>query len=124
MASSRERSLSRQPLLRRRASMGSSEVNEIEDNAIEMSSNGIHIDGTKSDRIKKNLNKYEQLFGIDEESSCQPTTSKKELWSYYLYYNVSANLLLGFLYSNWRSLGRQWSRAAKLFSSPLSKCSE
>lgn len=72
--------------------MGSPEVNEIEDNAIEMNGNGIHVDGTKSDRIKKNLNKYEQLFGIDEESSTQPTTSRNELWSYYLYYNVSANL--------------------------------
>ncbi|KAF7935323.1 uncharacterized protein EAE97_008230 [Botrytis byssoidea] len=86
-SSSGERSLSRQPLLRRRASMGSPEVDEIEDNAIEMNDNGMHIDGTKSDRIKKNLNKYEQLFGIDEESSSQPTTSRKELWSYYLYYN-------------------------------------
>ncbi|OQE46700.1 hypothetical protein PENCOP_c001G08446 [Penicillium coprophilum] len=33
------------------------------------------------------LEAYERLFGVDEDSYEQPTTSRKELWSYYLYYN-------------------------------------
>ncbi|KAJ5643929.1 uncharacterized protein N7484_006436 [Penicillium longicatenatum] len=30
---------------------------------------------------------YERLFGVDEDAYDQPTTTRKELWSYYLYYN-------------------------------------
>ncbi|KAJ5594855.1 uncharacterized protein N7459_001063 [Penicillium hispanicum] len=33
------------------------------------------------------LAEYEQLFGVDEDAYEQPTTTRKELWSYYLYYN-------------------------------------
>lgn len=33
------------------------------------------------------LEEYERLFGVDEEAYEQPTTTRKELWSYYLYYN-------------------------------------
>ncbi|KAJ5185324.1 Major facilitator superfamily domain general substrate transporter [Penicillium cf. griseofulvum] len=33
------------------------------------------------------LEEYERLFGVDEDSYEQPTTTRKELWSYYLYYN-------------------------------------
>ena len=33
------------------------------------------------------LDEYEQLFGVDEDAYEQPTTTRKELWSYYLYYN-------------------------------------
>ena len=47
------------------------------------------IDASKSKEIKENLEKYEQLFGADEDAFEQPTTTRKELWSYYLYYNVS-----------------------------------
>lgn len=39
------------------------------------------------------LQEYERLFGVDEDAYEQPTTSRKELWSYYLYYNGSALLL-------------------------------
>lgn len=49
----------------------------------------IAVEATKSKQIKENLEKYEQLFGADEDAYEQPTTSRKELWSYYLYYNVS-----------------------------------
>lgn len=49
----------------------------------------IAVEATKSKQIKENLEKYEQLFGADEDAYDQPTTSRKELWSYYLYYNVS-----------------------------------
>lgn len=38
------------------------------------------------------LEEYERLFGIDEESYEQPTTTRKELWSYYLYYNGKLRL--------------------------------
>lgn len=51
------------------------------------------IDGTKSKQIKENLQRYEQLFGADEDAFDQPTTTRKELWSYYLYYNVGSKCL-------------------------------
>lgn len=51
------------------------------------------IDDTKKKEIKENLAKYEQLFGADEDAFVQPTTTRKELWSYYLYYNVSSESL-------------------------------
>jgi hypothetical protein len=35
---------------------------------------------------------YERLFGIDDLLNDQPTTSRRELWSYYLYYNGEATL--------------------------------
>ena len=47
------------------------------------------LSGMKTKQIKENLEKYEQLFGADEDAFVQPTTTRKELWSYYLYYNVS-----------------------------------
>lgn len=46
-------------------------------------------DGIQTQQIKENLQKYEQLFGADEDVFEQPTTTRKELWSYYLYHNVS-----------------------------------
>jgi hypothetical protein len=63
---------------------------ENNDSTIQTNGDEISLDKTETNRIKKNLEKYEQLFGIDEESSGQPTTTRKELWSYYLYCNVSA----------------------------------
>ena len=50
--------------------------------------NGVEVDTDKANQIKENLQKYEQLFGADEDAFDQPTTTRKELWSYYLYYNV------------------------------------
>jgi hypothetical protein len=46
----------------------------------------------KAKQIRENLEKYEHLFGADEDAFDQPTTTRKELWSYYLYYNVSFQL--------------------------------
>jgi hypothetical protein len=54
--------------------------------------NAITVDASKSKDIKENLEKYEQLFGADEDSFEQPTTTRKELWAYYLYYNVSGRV--------------------------------
>lgn len=34
-----------------------------------------------------NRDEYERLFGVDELLDKQPTTTRRELWSYYLYYN-------------------------------------
>ena len=34
-----------------------------------------------------NRDEYERLFGVDELLDEQPTTTRRELWSYYLYYN-------------------------------------
>ncbi|GAD95565.1 hypothetical protein PVAR5_4210 [Paecilomyces variotii No. 5] len=42
---------------------------------------------SKQKRIRQNIEEFEQLFAVDEEAYNQPTTTKKELWSYYLYYN-------------------------------------
>ncbi|KAI9650032.1 hypothetical protein NHQ30_000045 [Ciborinia camelliae] len=83
---SRIQSPSRVPLLIGRTSMNSPEVNQIDDSTT-TNGGGINLDEAKVNRIKKDINKYEQLFGIDEESSDQPTTTRKELWSYYLYSN-------------------------------------
>ena len=52
-----------------------------------------NINPTKTKEIKENLEKYEQLLGTDEDSFVQPTTTKKELWAYYLYYNVCRPIL-------------------------------
>lgn len=49
----------------------------------------INIDETQKKEIRENLERYEQLFGADEDAFEQPTTSRWELWAYYLYYNVS-----------------------------------
>ncbi|TVY80823.1 Autophagy-related protein [Lachnellula suecica] len=43
----------------------------------------------KAKHIEQNLQKYQQLFEADEDAFNQPTTTRKELWSYYLYYNGS-----------------------------------
>jgi hypothetical protein len=51
-----------------------------------------NMDESRKKEIKENLQKYEQLFGADEDAFVQPTTTRKELWSYYLYYNVSSDL--------------------------------
>lgn len=38
-------------------------------------------------QARRTLEEYERLFGVDEDAYEQPTTTRKELWSYYLYYN-------------------------------------
>lgn len=40
-----------------------------------------------SSQPRATLQEYERLFGVDEDAYEQPTTTRKELWSYYLYYN-------------------------------------
>lgn len=40
---------------------------------------------------RNTLEEYERLFGVDEDAYEQPTTTRKELWSYYLYYNGKAS---------------------------------
>lgn len=46
------------------------------------------IDESSKRKLKENLEQYEQLFRADEDAFDQPTTTRKELCSYYLYYNV------------------------------------
>lgn len=48
---------------------------------------GKATDVTATPQIHPSLEEYERLFGVDEDAYEQPTTSRKELWSYYLYYN-------------------------------------
>lgn len=38
-------------------------------------------------QLHPSLEEYERLFGVDEDAYEQPTTTRRELWSYYLYYN-------------------------------------
>ena len=47
---------------------------------------------TDQGQIASNVGDYERLFGVDEDAFEQPTTTRKELWSYYLYYNGSCSL--------------------------------
>jgi hypothetical protein len=74
--------------------MGESDIGVSSQNDVppHVTAAGPDIEDTKSKQIKENLQKYEQLFGADEDAFEQPTTTRKELWSYYLYYNVSPNV--------------------------------
>lgn len=47
------------------------------------------VEGATSEheRLLSNLVEFERLFGVDEDAYEQPTTTRRELWSYYLYYN-------------------------------------
>lgn len=64
----------------------SSSDNEISPQAIQNP-----VDETKTDELRKKLDQYERLFRVDENALRQPTTTRRELWSYYLYYNASAS---------------------------------
>lgn len=89
MSSSSETASVRQ-LLSEDSSMNEfTRVNRLEDTALKhLSAETADIDVAKANQIKENLRRYEQLFGADEDAFKQPTTTRKELWSYYLYYNV------------------------------------
>lgn len=39
------------------------------------------------EELGSNLSEFDRLFGVGEDAYEQPTTTRKELWSYYLYYN-------------------------------------
>ncbi|KAJ5550988.1 hypothetical protein N7461_005686 [Penicillium sp. DV-2018c] len=45
----------------------------------------VHV--TATTQPPSTLEEYERLFGVDEDAYEQPTTTRRELWSYYLYYN-------------------------------------
>lgn len=49
--------------------------------------NDATVDVTSATQPHSTLEEYERLFGVDEDAYEQPTTTRKELWSYYLYYN-------------------------------------
>lgn len=49
----------------------------------------VEVTTTEQERVRSNLEEFERLFGVDEDAYEQPTTTRKELWSYYLYYNGS-----------------------------------
>ncbi|KAJ5601563.1 hypothetical protein N7510_011097 [Penicillium lagena] len=48
------------------------------------SKNGAAVEVTQNPPA---LQEYERLFGVDEDAYEQPTTTRRELWAYYLYYN-------------------------------------
>lgn len=39
------------------------------------------------EQLLQDLEDFEHLVAVDEDSFDQPTTNRKELWAYYLYYN-------------------------------------
>jgi hypothetical protein len=86
---SRSNSHEREPLLSKASRMHDSleTKNAIADDVISKHAT-VEVDAAKRKEIKENLHKYEQLFGADEDAFVQPTTTRKELWAYYLYYNV------------------------------------
>lgn len=71
------------------------------------------------------LEEYERLFGVDEDAYEQPTTTRKELWSYYLYYNGKAPklgdfpLVSYFAGTDMIESRRQWRWSRFLQSSPV-----
>jgi hypothetical protein len=72
-----------------------------------------NIEDSKDKQIRENLERFEHLFGTDEDAFEQPTTSRRELWSYYLYYNGMSGLVaqsLGAYSTAVRSMGRVWYR--------------
>lgn len=44
-----------------------------------------------SSHSRHTLEEYKRLFAVDEDAYEQPTTTRRELWSYYLYYNGAAS---------------------------------
>lgn len=44
--------------------------------------------------VQSTRDDLERLFGVDEQLYEQPTTTRRELWSYYLYYNGELSLAL------------------------------
>ena len=90
-SSSRER----EPLLPKTARVMDDSIGaNLQDDVISKNVNVEFMDenALKAKQIRENLAKYEQLFGADEDAFDQPTTTRKELWSYYLYYNVRLKL--------------------------------
>lgn len=47
----------------------------------------VKVAATTTPQTRNTLEEYERLFGVDEDAYEQPTTTRKELWAYYLYYN-------------------------------------
>ena len=44
-------------------------------------------DAEESIQVQRDLERFENLFGVDEDAYEQPTVTRKERWAYYLYYN-------------------------------------
>lgn len=42
---------------------------------------------TEQNETEQEQDEYDHLFGAEQDSFDAPTTTRKELWSYYLYYN-------------------------------------
>jgi hypothetical protein len=71
----------REPLLRRNGTMDESNGG--------LDSKHVTTDTDESKKKEKNLRSMSKLFRADEDAFVQPTTTRKELWSYYLYYKVN-----------------------------------
>lgn len=67
------------------------------DASVEVNTSAEVNPSTRSEPHRNTLEEYERLFGVDEDAYEQPTTTRKELWSYYLYYNGISQELWGYL---------------------------
>ena len=45
------------------------------------------VDPEESVQLQRNLERFEHLFGVDEDAYEQPTVTRKERYAYYAYYN-------------------------------------
>lgn len=69
------------------SNMGLGKTDDIGEVITSITSEEATISDPKAKKIRENLERYERLFGTADETIQQPTTTRKELWSYYLYYN-------------------------------------
>lgn len=82
---------------------------------------------TMTPQARNTLEEYERLFGVDEDAYEQPTTTRKELWAYYLYYNgerrvdILYEALCSNVIVNIRNSRRQWRWSWVLQSGPVSQ---
>ena len=49
-------------------------------------------DGRRDNEMRENLEQYERLLETDEDAFEQPTTTRRELWAYYCYYNADSGV--------------------------------
>jgi hypothetical protein len=68
--------------------MASSKIDQMNGEEHGAEPNAAEVTATTTTPPARNtLEEYERLFGVDEDAYEQPTTTRKELWAYYLYYN-------------------------------------
>lgn len=67
--------------------MASAKVDQVDGEQEQTSKSSAAVEVSAATARGRQTLEYERLFGVDEDAYEQPTTTRKELWSYYLYYN-------------------------------------